>query len=94
MNSVVIWGRDNSVNVQKVLWCCEEIGLPYVRIDAGGGFVARVRGRHLRRRDHAIAARAMRGRMPTDGIDGDEELAVRTEDEHAAIQSRRARRLQ
>jgi glutathione S-transferase len=36
MNSVVIWGRDNSVNVQKVLWCCEEIGLPYVRIDAGG----------------------------------------------------------
>lgn len=36
MNSLVIWGRDNSVNVQKVLWCCEEIGLPYQRIDAGG----------------------------------------------------------
>ena len=31
-----IWGRNNSVNVQKVLWVCEEIGLPYERIDAGG----------------------------------------------------------
>jgi glutathione S-transferase len=30
-----IWGRANSVNVQKVLWCCEEIGLAYERIDAG-----------------------------------------------------------
>ena len=33
-----IWGRNNSVNVQKVLWCCEEIGLPYQRIDAGLNF--------------------------------------------------------
>ena len=30
-----IWGRTNSVNVQKVLWCCDELGLPYERIDAG-----------------------------------------------------------
>src|SRR4051794_23979935 len=36
MQGLVIWGRDNSVNVQKVLWCCEEIGVPYQRIDAGG----------------------------------------------------------
>lgn len=33
-----IWGRNNSVNVQKVLWCCEELGLKYERIDAGGQF--------------------------------------------------------
>ncbi len=33
-----IWGRSNSVNVQKALWVCEEIGLPYERIDAGGQF--------------------------------------------------------
>jgi glutathione S-transferase len=33
-----IWGRANSVNVQKVLWCCEEIGLAYDRIDAGMQF--------------------------------------------------------
>lgn len=32
---LVIWGRDNSVNVQKVLWCCEELGLPYDRRNAG-----------------------------------------------------------
>ncbi|TAL76522.1 MAG: glutathione S-transferase [Burkholderiaceae bacterium] len=30
-----IWGRTNSVNVQKVLWCCDELSLPYERIDAG-----------------------------------------------------------
>jgi len=30
-----IWGRSNSINVQKVLWCCQEIGLEYERIDAG-----------------------------------------------------------
>ena len=33
-----IWGRNNSVNVQKVLWCCEELGLKYERLDAGGSF--------------------------------------------------------
>jgi glutathione S-transferase len=33
-----IWGRDNSVNVQKALWCCEELELPYERVDAGGSF--------------------------------------------------------
>ena len=32
---IKIWGRTNSVNVQKVLWCLDEIGLPYERIDAG-----------------------------------------------------------
>jgi glutathione S-transferase len=35
---LVVWGRNNSVNVQKVLWCCEELGLDYRRIDAGGAF--------------------------------------------------------
>ena len=30
-----IWGRANSVNVQKVLWCCDELGLPFQRVDAG-----------------------------------------------------------
>jgi glutathione S-transferase len=33
-----IWGRSNSTNVQKVLWCCEEMGVAYERIDAGGAF--------------------------------------------------------
>ena len=35
---LVIWGRNNSVNVQKALWCCEETGIPYQQVDAGGAF--------------------------------------------------------
>ena len=33
-----IWGRRNSINVQKVLWCCGELGLEYERVDAGLAF--------------------------------------------------------
>ncbi|MCJ1884346.1 glutathione S-transferase [Pseudomonas sp. LA21] len=33
-----IWGRKNSSNVRKALWCAEEAGLAYERIDAGGAF--------------------------------------------------------
>lgn len=33
-----IWGRATSINVQKVLWAADEIGLSYERIDAGGEF--------------------------------------------------------
>jgi glutathione S-transferase len=32
---LTIYGRTNSVNVQKVLWCLAELALPYTRIDAG-----------------------------------------------------------
>lgn len=33
-----IWGRVNSINVQKVLWCCRELDLDFERIDAGNEF--------------------------------------------------------
>ena len=33
-----IWGRTTSSNVQKVLWCCGELGLEYERFDLGGPF--------------------------------------------------------
>jgi glutathione S-transferase len=33
-----LWGRINSTNVKKVLWCLEELGVPFTRIDAGGAF--------------------------------------------------------
>lgn len=33
-----IWGRRNSINVQKVLWCSDELALEYERIDAGMSF--------------------------------------------------------
>lgn len=32
---LTIYGRTNSVNVQKVLWCLAELELPYTRVDAG-----------------------------------------------------------
>lgn len=33
-----ILGRNNSSNVQKAIWCCEELGLAYEREDIGGKF--------------------------------------------------------
>lgn len=35
---VKVWGRRNSVNVQKVLWCIDELGVEYTHQDAGAGF--------------------------------------------------------
>jgi glutathione S-transferase len=35
---LTIWGRVNSVNVKKVLWAADELGLKYERIDAGMQF--------------------------------------------------------
>jgi glutathione S-transferase len=57
-----IWGRANSVNVQKVLWCCRELELVYERIDAGMQF-----GRN---QDPDYLAMNPNGRVPT-LIDGD-----------------------
>ena len=33
-----LWGRVNSINVQKVLWALEELKVPYERTDAGMAF--------------------------------------------------------
>ena len=33
-----IWGRDNSINVQKAMWAVGELGLPHERLDIGGAF--------------------------------------------------------
>jgi glutathione S-transferase len=33
-----IWGRATSSNVQKVLWCCAELGIEFERVDVGGPF--------------------------------------------------------
>lgn len=30
-----IWGRVNSINVMKVMWCVEELGIEHERVDAG-----------------------------------------------------------
>lgn len=59
---LTVWGRANSVNVQKVLWCCDELGLPYERIDAGMRFGVNT--------EPAYLAMNPTGRIPTLG-DGD-----------------------
>jgi glutathione S-transferase len=57
-----IWGRANSVNVQKVLWCLRELDLTYERIDAGMAFGKNTEPEYL--------AMNPNGRVPT-LVDGD-----------------------
>jgi glutathione S-transferase len=57
-----IWGRANSVNVQKVLWCLSELDLACERIDAGMAFG--------RTRDPDYLAMNPNARVPT-LVDGD-----------------------
>lgn len=59
---ITIWGRANSVNVQKVLWCLRELDLAYERIDAGMAF-----GKN---REPAYLGMNPNGRVPT-LVDGD-----------------------
>ncbi len=33
-----IWGRTDSYNLQKVMWCVAELGIEHQRMDAGGTF--------------------------------------------------------
>lgn len=35
---LTVWGRTNSINVQKVMWTVGELGLEHRRIDVGGQF--------------------------------------------------------
>ncbi len=35
---LVVWGRKNSINVQKVMWTAGELGLAHERHDVGGPF--------------------------------------------------------
>jgi glutathione S-transferase len=57
-----ILGRRTSGNTQKVLWCCDELGLAYEREDVGRGFG----------RNHEPEYLAMNpnGRVPTIVDDG------------------------
>ncbi|MBV6688004.1 glutathione S-transferase family protein [Xanthomonas euvesicatoria pv. euvesicatoria] len=36
--AITLWGRRNSSNVRKVLWCAEEAGVAYTSIEVGGAF--------------------------------------------------------
>jgi glutathione S-transferase len=54
---LTIWGRASSSNVMKLLWLCEELALPFERLDAGGAF-----GRTA---EPAYLALNPNGRVPT-----------------------------
>ncbi len=57
-----IWGRTDSYNLQKVMWCVAELGLAHERIDAGAAFG--VTG------EPAYLAMNPNGRVPTIDDDG------------------------
>ena len=59
---LTIWGRSNSVNVMKVLWCLAELRVDYERIDAGMQFGKNDQADYL--------AMNPNGRIPT-LVDGD-----------------------
>jgi glutathione S-transferase len=49
-----ILGRKTSSNVQKVLWCCAEIGLAFERTDVGGPFGGNKAPQYLAMNPNAI----------------------------------------
>jgi glutathione S-transferase len=57
-----ILGRKTSSNVQKVLWCCDELDIPFEREDVGGKF-----GKN---HEPAYLALNPNGRVPTINDDG------------------------
>ena len=54
---IKLLGRANSINVQKVHWCIEELGLAYTRVDVGGAFGGNTTPEYL--------AKNPNGRVPT-----------------------------
>jgi len=62
MTMLKIWGRNNSTNVQKVMWMVGELGLAHERIDAGGAFGMV--------QDAPYKAMNPNGRIPTINDDG------------------------
>ena len=45
---IELWGRASSSNVQKVLWCCDELGVEYRRYDVGREFGGNKTAEYLR----------------------------------------------
>ena len=59
---ITLYGRNNSINVQKALWTLAETGVPFERIDVGGAFGGNDTAEYL--------AMNPNGRIPTLDDDG------------------------
>ena len=49
-----IWGRISSINVRKVVWCAQELGLDFQRTEAGGRFGVVQTPEYLRMNPNAL----------------------------------------
>ena len=49
-----IWGRISSINVRKVVWCAQELGLDFQRTEAGGKFGVVQTPEYLRMNPNAL----------------------------------------
>ena len=49
-----IWGRISSINVRKVVWAAQEVGVPFERIDAGAAFGIVTTPEYLRLNPNAL----------------------------------------
>lgn len=54
MDELVLWGRLNSINVQKVLWTIEELAIPFQRIDAGLQFGVNKTAEYLQKNPNGL----------------------------------------
>lgn len=51
---LTIWGRANSINVQKVMWTVAELDVAHERIDLGGDYGGLDTPEHLQRNPHGL----------------------------------------
>ena len=69
-----VWGRNNSFNVQKVLWCCEELEIPFQRYDAGGLYGGTNEDDYLARNPTGLVPTSRRRRSHPLGVEHDRAL--------------------
>lgn len=44
---ITVWGRPDSTNVRKVIWCLHELNLPFEHILAGGQYGLTISSEYL-----------------------------------------------
>ena len=49
-----MWGRLSSINVRKVIWAAQELGVPFTRTDAGAAFGVTKTPEYLQRNPNAL----------------------------------------